>query len=104
MSVLNAVSRLLKKGEDRLNRELSRITAAIAVFGKTYVNGVSVARHSAGGRAQIAAQKTRSAGTQKAQKAVAMKSTRAQSANVGKKVAASRSVRRTKVTAAKKSA
>jgi len=105
MSVLNEVLRLLKKEEERLNRELSGITAAIAAFGKTYVNGIGARRLSAGGRARIAAaQRARWAKARKTGKIIPIKSKRTRSAAVGTKVAISHKTRSPKAKAPKKSA
>ena len=105
MSVLNAVLLLLKKEEERLQRELSGITAAIAAFGKAYVNGKSARSLSAAGQPQIAAaQSARGVKARKTRKIVPMKSKRTPTATVEKKVAAAQKARWPKVKAAKKSA
>jgi hypothetical protein len=105
MSVWNAVLLLLKKEEERLQRELSGITAAIAAFGKAYVNGKSARSLSAAGQPQItAAQSAPGAKARKTRKIVPMKSKRTPSATVEKKVAAAQKARWPKVKAAKKSA
>jgi hypothetical protein len=105
MSVLNAVLLLLKKEEDRLQRELSGITAAIAAFGKAYVNGKSARSLSAAGRPPIAAaQSARGPKARKTRKIVSMKRKRTPSATIEKKVAAAQKSRWPKVKAAKKSA
>lgn len=105
MSVLNAVLLLLKKEEERLQRELSGITAAIAAFGKAYLNGKSTRSLSAAGQPQIAtASSTRGAKARKTRKIVPMKSKRTQSATVEKKAAAAPKARWAKVKPAKKSA
>jgi hypothetical protein len=99
---------LLKKEEERLQRELSGITAAIAAFGKAYVNGKSARSLSAAGQPQIAAaHRARGAKARKTRKIVPMKSKRTLSATVEKvekKVAAAQKARWPKVKAAKKSA
>jgi hypothetical protein len=105
MSVLNEILLLLKKEEDRLQRELTGITAAIAAFGKTYVNGKGSRRLSAAGRPRItAAHRARWAKVRKTRKTVPIKSKRTLSAAVRKKVAAAQKARWAKVKAAKKSA
>ena len=105
MSVLDAVLRLLKNEEDRLDRELAGITAAIAAFGKTYINGKNASNFSAGGRARIAAgPKARSVERQKMRKVVPIKSKRTRQAAAEKKVATARKARSAKVKVAKKSA
>ena len=105
MSVLNAVLLLLKKEEERLQRELSGITAAIAAFGKAYVSGKNARSLSAAGQPQIAtANRTRGEKARKTRKIVPMKSKRTQSATVEKKVTAAPNARWAKVKAAKKSA
>lgn len=105
MSVLSAVLLSLKKEEERLQRELSGITAAIAAFGKAYVNGKSARSLSAAGQPQIAAaQRARGAKARKTPKIVPMKSKRTLSATVEKKVAAAQKARWPKAKAAKKSA
>ena len=105
MSVLNEVLLLLKKEEERLQRELSGITAAIAAFGKAYVNGTRARSFSAAYRPQPAtAPRDQGAKARKTQKLVAIKSKRTPSATVEKKVAAAQKARWPKVKAAKKSA
>lgn len=105
MSVLNAVLRLLKKEEEQLNRELTAITAAVAAFGKTYVNGTSARSLSAGGRTPIgAAQEAHRAKARKASKVIPMKSKRTPSTVARKKVGAAEKARSAKTKAAKKSA
>ena len=104
MSVLNAVLRLLKKEEERLNRELTGISAAITVFGQTYMNGSSARRLPGGGRTRIAASRARSANARKARKVVSIKSKRTPSAVAGKKAAAVQKPRSAKGKATKKSA
>ena len=105
MSVLNAVLLLLKKEEERLQRELSGITAAVAAFGKAYVNGKSARSLSARGQPQIAAANgTRGAKARKTRKVVPMKNKPTLSATVEKKVAAAQKARWAKVRTAKKSA
>ena len=105
MSVLNAVLRLLKKEEERLNRELTGISAAISVFGQTYLNGSSARRLSGGGRARIAAsRRARSVNARKTRKVVSIKSKPTPSAAPGKKVAAVPKPRSAKGKAMKKSA
>lgn len=105
MSVLNAVLRLLKKEEEQLNRELTAITAAVAAFGKTYVNGTSARSLSAGGRTPIGApQKAQRAKARKTSKVIPMKSKRTPSTVARKKVGAAEKARSAKTKAAKKSA
>jgi len=105
MSVLNAVRRLLKKEEGRLNRELTGIFAAITVFGQTYMNGSSARRLPGRGRTRIAAsRRARSANARKTRKVVSIKSKRMPSAVPGKKVAAVQKPRSVKGKATKKSA
>jgi len=105
MSVLDAVLRLLKNEEERLNRELAGITSAIAAFGKTYVNGKSAPSLAAGGRTRnVAVPTARSANGRNTRKVVSIKSKGAPSAVGGKKVAAVRKARSAKVKTAKKSA
>jgi len=105
MSVLNEVLLLLKKEEDRLQRELSGITAAIAAFGKTYVNGKGWRRLSVAGLPRIAAaHRTRLAKARKTGKIVPIKSKRTLSAAGRKKVAQAQKARWAKVKAAKRSA
>jgi len=105
MSVLSEVLLLLKKEEERLQRELSGITAAIAAFGKTYVNGKRPRSLSAAGRPRIAAaHRARWAKARKTRKIVPMKSKRTLSAAARKAVAAAQKARWAKLKAAKKSA
>ena len=105
MSVLNAVLRLLKKEEERLDRELSGITAAISVFGKTYMNGRSARSSSTGDRARIAAaHRARLGEARKTRKVVPIKSKRTVSTAGTKKVAAAQKARSAKMKATKKSA
>lgn len=106
MSVLNAVLRLLKKEEEQLNRELTAITAAVAAFGKTYVNGTSARSLSAGGRTPIGApQKAQRAKARKTSKVIIpMNSERTPSTTARKKVGAAQKPRSAKTKAAKKSA
>ncbi|HKF03761.1 MAG TPA: hypothetical protein VKB49_15685 [Candidatus Sulfotelmatobacter sp.] len=104
MSVVDAVLRLLKKEEERLDKELSGITAAITAFGKTYVSGKNAQRFSAR-RARIAVvPKARSAKARKTGKVVPIKSKRTLSAAAGKKVTPAQKARSGRVRAAKKSA
>jgi hypothetical protein len=49
------VVRLLKKEQDQLTKELHRIGAALAAFGKAYVKGTGSRKLSAAPRARIAA-------------------------------------------------
>lgn len=105
MSVLNTVLLLLKKEEERLQRELSGITAAIAAFGKAYVNGKSARSLSAAGEPQIVApRRARGTKAQKTRKIVAMKSKPTLSPTAETKVAAAQKARWPKVKGAKKSA
>jgi hypothetical protein len=105
MFVLDAVLRLLKKEEERLNRELSGITAAISVFGETYMNGGNARRLSGAGRTRIeASHRARSAKAGKTRKIVSIKSKRMPPAAPGKGVGAAQKARSTKMKAAKKSA
>jgi hypothetical protein len=105
MSVLNSVLRLLKKEEEQLNRELTAITAAVAAFGKTYVNGTSARRLSAGGRTPIGApQKAQRAKARKTSKVIPMKSKPTPSSVARKKVEVAQKARSAKTKAAKKSA
>ena|SRR5690349_2125797 len=103
MSVVDAVLRLLKKEEERLDKELSGITAAITAFGKTYVNGD--AQRLSASRARIAVvPKARSAKARKTGKIVPIKSKRTLSATAGKKVTPAQKARSAKVKVAKKTA
>jgi hypothetical protein len=104
MSVLDAVLRLLKKEEQQLNRELSAITAAVAAFGKTYVNGTSARSLPAGRRARNAAAQRARAKPRKTPKVIPMTSKRTLSTVAGKKAAATQKARSAKIKAAKKSA
>ena len=105
MSVLNAVLRLLKKEEERLSRELTGISAAITVFGQTYLNGSSARRLPGGGRTRIAAsRRARSANARKTRKVISIKSKRRPSSVPGQKVAAVQKPRSAKGKATKKSA
>jgi hypothetical protein len=105
MSVLDAVLRVLKKEEDRLDRELSGITAAIAAFRETYVNSKGALSISAARRTRGAtASKTRPAKAQKKRKVVPITSKRTPSAAAGKKTAPVHKARSGKVKPAKKSA
>jgi hypothetical protein len=105
MSVLNEVLLLLKKEEDRLQRELLGITAAIAAFGKTYVNGKGPQRLSAASRPRIAAAHgARWAKARKTRKIAPIKSKRMLSAAVSQKVAGAKKARWAKAKAVKKSA
>lgn len=104
MSVVDAVLRLLKKEEGRLDRELSGITAAIAAFGKTYVNGENAQRLSTRRARIAAAPKARSAKGRKTGKVIPIKSSRTLSTAAGKKVTPAQKARSAKVKAAKKSA
>lgn len=104
MSVLNAVSRLLKKEEVRLNRELSAIGAAVAAFGKTYMNGTNAQSLSARGRARIGpAKRAHRAKAPKTAKIIPIKSKRTLSKAAGKKAGAGQQGRSAK-TRVKKSA
>jgi hypothetical protein len=105
MSVLKDVLLLLKKEEGRLQRELSGLTAAIAAFSKTYVNGKSSRSLSPTGRPPIAsAGRARWAKARKTRKIVPMKSKGTLSAAAEKKVAAAQKARWAKVKAVKRSA
>jgi hypothetical protein len=105
MSKLDGVIQLLKREEERLKRELSGITAALAAFGKTYVKGGKTRRISAAGRARIAAaQKARWAKTRETAKVIPIKRKRTLSAAARRKIAAAQRVRWAKVKAAKKTA
>lgn len=105
MSVLNAVSRLLKKEEERLNRELSAIGAAVAAFGKTYMNGTNAKGLPARRRARIgAAERAYRAKARKTAKIIPMKSKRTLSTVAGKKAGATHKARSAKAKVAKKSA
>ena len=103
MDVLNAVLRLLKKEEEQLNRELSAITAAVAAFGKTYVNGTNARSASGKGTARIgAAERGRRAKARKMSKVISIKSKRTISAR--KKVGVTQKGKSAKIKTAKKSA
>jgi hypothetical protein len=105
MTDLNGVVRLLKEEQDRLTRQLQGIGAALAAFGKTYVQ-VSPRKLSAAGRARIAAaQRARWAKVKASSKGkvVATPKKRTLSAAARRKIAAAQRVRWEKVKAAKKS-
>jgi hypothetical protein len=105
MSVLDAVLRVLKKEEDRLDRELSGITAAIAAFRETYINSKGAPSLSAARRTRSAtASKMRPTKAQKKRKVVPITSKRTLSAAAGKKTPPAHRTRSGKVKAAKKSA
>jgi hypothetical protein len=60
MANLTGVVQFLKKEHDRLTKELHRISAALAAFGKSYGKGKGTGRLSAAARARIgAAQRAR---------------------------------------------
>jgi hypothetical protein len=103
MSVLNAALRLLKKEEERLDKELLGITAAIAAFGKTYVNGRGARTRPSVGRVRISdSQRARSANARKTRKVVSIKSKQTPSTAARKKAVALQKTRSAKVKAAKK--
>jgi hypothetical protein len=107
MSSLAGVVRLLKKEQDRLTKELHRIGAALAAFGKAYVKGTGARKLSAAARARIAAaQKARWAKfRQKASglsKVVPIRGKRRLSAAARRKIAAAQRARWAKVKAARK--
>ena len=102
MSIVDSVLRLLEKEEERLERELSGITAAIAAFGKTFVNGNEARSLSSVGRARIApANAARSPKARKTRKVVPIESKRVLSRTAGKKVAAAQKAKSVKVRAKK---
>jgi hypothetical protein len=109
MSNLSGVVRLLKKEQDRLTRELHRIGAALAAFGKAYGKGTGTKGLSKSARARIAAaQRARwakvraSAGAQA--KVVPIRGKRTLSAAARRKIAAAQRARWAKVKAGKKTA
>jgi hypothetical protein len=110
MSNLAGAVRLLKKEQHRLTRELHRIGAALAAFGKTYSEGTGARKLSVSARARIAAaQRARwakfreSKGGQQS-KVVPIRRKRRLSAAARRKIAAAQRARWAKVKAAKKSA
>jgi len=108
MSNLAGVVRLLKKEQDRLTRELNRIGAALAAFGKAYGKGTGTRKLSKSARARIAAaQRARwakfreSKGGQQS-KVVPIRGKRTLSAAGRRKFAAAQRARWAKVKAAEK--
>jgi len=105
MSNLAGVVRLLRKEQDRLTKELRRIGAALAAFGKTYRKGTGTGRLSKSARARIAAaQRARWAKVRKAAKVVPIRGKRTLSAAARRKIAAAQRARWAKVKAGKKTA
>ncbi|MBZ5689787.1 MAG: hypothetical protein LAP86_32735 [Acidobacteriia bacterium] len=105
MSNLAGVVRLLKKEQDRLTKELHRIGAALAAFGKTYREGTGARKLSASARARIAAaQRARWAKVREKAKVVPIRGKRTLSAAARRKIAAAQRARWAKVKAAKKRA
>jgi hypothetical protein len=105
MSNLAGAVRLLKKEQHRLTKELRRIGAALAAFGKTYGKGTGTRKLSKSARARIAAaQRARWAKFQKTAKVVPIRGKRTLSAAARKKIAAAQRARSAKVKAAKKTA
>jgi hypothetical protein len=107
MSKLAGVVHLLQKEQDRLTKELHRIGAALAAFGKAYVKGTGRKKLSASARARIAAaQRARwarvRASADKSAKVVSIRGKRKLSAAARKKIAAAQRARWAKVKAAKK--
>jgi len=106
---LTGIVRLLKKEQERLNKEMHAISAALAAFSKTYVGGARRGRLSASARARIAAaQRARwakireSAG--KSAKVVPIRAKRKLAAATRRKIAAAQRARWAKVKASKKTA
>jgi hypothetical protein len=89
MSNLAGVVRLLKMEQDRLTKELHRISVALAAFGKTYRKGTGAGRLSKSARARIAAaQRARWAKFRKTAKVVPIRGKRTLSAAARNKIAA----------------
>ena len=109
MDTLGKVVRVLKKEEDRLNRELRGIRAALAAFGRTYTKETFRSKLSATARARIgAAQKARWAKARKnagaSAKVVPIRRKRTLSASARRKIAAAQRARWERVKAGKKTA
>jgi hypothetical protein len=109
MSNLTGVVRLLRKEQDRLNKELRGIGAALAAFGNAYGKGTETRRLSASARARIAAaQRKRWAKVRenagKSAKVVPIRRKRTLSAAARKKIAAAQKARWAKVRAGRKTA
>lgn len=108
MSNLAGVVRLLKKEQDQLTKELHRIGAALAAFGKAYVKGTGARKLSKSARARIAAaQRARwakvRANAGKSDKVLPTRK-RTLSAAAWKKIAAAQRARWARVKAGKKTA
>jgi len=106
---LDGVVRLLKKEQDRLNKELRGIGAALAAFGKTYGKVHGTRRLSASARERIAAaQRARWAKVRKEADAQSRifptRGKRTLSAAARKKIAAAQKARWARLKAAKKTA
>ena len=110
MDNLAGVVRLLKNEQDRLNKELRGIGAALAAFGKAYGRQTGTrGRLSAAARARIAAaQRARWAKVRKnagaEQKIVPIRGKRTLSVAARKKIAAAQRARWARVKAGKKTA
>jgi hypothetical protein len=103
MDTLTGVVRLLRKEQDRLNRELHGISAALAAFGQTYAKGTGKRQLSAAARARIAAaQKARWAKFRSESEVVPIRKKRTMSAAARRKIAAAQRARWAKVNAGKK--
>ena len=100
MTNLSGVVRLLKKEQVRLAKELARIGAALAGFGKASGKGTGRRQLSAVAWARIvAAQRARWAKVRKTAKVVPIRGKRTLSAAARKKIAAAQRVRWAKVKA-----
>jgi len=109
MENLAGVVRLLRKEQDRLNKQLHGIGAALAAFGNTYGKGTGTRTLSASARARIAAaQRARwakvRANAGAPAKVVPIRGKRTLSAAARKRIAAAQRARWAKVKAGKKTA
>jgi hypothetical protein len=109
MTNLDAVVQMLRKEHARVSKQITAISAALSAFGSTYAaNGTGRRKHSAAGRARIAAaQKARWAKARAGNKegnVVAMPKKRTLSPAARKRIAAAQRARWAKVKAGKKTA
>ena len=110
MSNLAGVVRLLKNEQEQLSKELHRIGAALAAFGKAYVKGTGSRKLSAAARARIAAAqrarwaKVRAHAGAHNNKVASIRGKRTLSAAGRRKIAAAQRARWAKVKAGRKTA
>jgi hypothetical protein len=109
MDTLGRVVQVLRKEEDRLNRELRGIRAALTAFGHSYTKRTRSPKLSTAARARIAAaQKARWAKVREnagaSTKVVPIKRKRTLSAAARRKIAAAQKARWARVKAGKKTA